>query len=80
MNLPPKIVHPPRDTIEAKKGLAAFACQATGKPAPRYTWSNQDKEILNGKDGYYVDEIAGDLKIVNVKHDQTGTFACIFFL
>lgn len=72
MRLPPEIVQPPNDTTVEMNGLVIFKCEAPEESTPKYTWRNQNSEILNEREGYYVDEITGNLRIINVRQDQAG--------
>lgn len=72
MHVPPKITGPPKDTEGVEKESVAFICIATGKPAPTYTWVNKDSEVLNNKEGYFVDEQTGELRILDLRPDHAG--------
>ena len=55
-----------------EKESVSFECVATGKPAPKYQWVNKDSEVLNKKEGYFVDEITGELRILDLNPHHSG--------
>lgn len=53
-----------------------FQCIASGKPPPKYSWVDDQSLPLTGLEGYYVDEVKGELKILDLRPDQAGTYRC----
>ncbi|XP_034947466.1 fasciclin-2 isoform X2 [Chelonus insularis] len=53
-------------------------CNATGKPAPKYSWLNTIRKVnLSEADRFYVDRDTGILQITNVQDDDEGEYQCI---
>lgn len=75
VHVPPEITGPPQNVEGVEKESASFQCIATGKPAPVYTWVNKDSEVLNDKEGYYVNEQTGDFKVLDIRPDHAGRFS-----
>ena len=58
---------------------ASFQCEASGEPTPRYTWVGEDFQPLLKEDGYYVDEISGNLTVLDLAKEKSGLYKCIAF-
>ncbi|KAK7065692.1 Ncam2p, partial [Halocaridina rubra] len=74
--VPPKINIVPEDAKGVELDSVTFNCGAVGKPAPKYSWVNRDGEVLDNKEGYYVDKDNGILTIVSLKPEHTGNYRC----
>lgn len=75
--IPPQINILPKDSIGIEKDSVTFECKATGKPAPSYTWVNNDNEPLETMDNdYFVDKDKGTLTIINLKPEYSGKYWC----
>lgn len=61
-----------------EKESVGFECIAKGKPVPTYTWTNPDSEVLNNKEGYFVDELTGELQILELRPDHSGKCSYYF--
>lgn len=49
---PPVIAVPPRNLTVTPNSLALFTCQAQGDPAPRVTWSKEDRPLPQEDDRF----------------------------
>ena len=65
-----------QDVSGVEKEAVTFQCVATGKPAPEYSWVDKESRPLRGEDGYYVDEVSGELTILDLRPDQDGLYRC----
>ncbi|XP_047738432.1 fasciclin-2 isoform X2 [Hyalella azteca] len=74
--VPPKITTRPQDTSGVEKEAVTFQCVAEGKPAPKYSWVDDQSRPLGGQEGYYVDEVKGELTVLDLRPDQAGTYRC----
>ncbi|KAF2360252.1 Fibronectin type III [Trinorchestia longiramus] len=72
----PKIVTRPQDTSGVEKEAVTFQCVAEGKPAPKYSWVDDQSRPLGGQEGYFVDEVKGELTVLDLRPDQAGTYRC----
>ena len=61
------------------KESVTFQCEALGEPTPRYTWVGEDFQPLLKEDGYNVDEISGNLTILDLAKEKSGLYRCIAF-
>lgn len=59
-----------------EKEAVTFQCVASGKPPPKYSWVDEQSRPLTGLEGYYVDEVKGELTILDLRPDQAGTYRC----
>jgi neurocan core protein len=64
------------DAVEGQE-FTTF-CNATGKPAPVFTWVKQStQQDLETADRFRVDKITGRLTIVNVQKEDNDAYTCI---
>ena len=77
VNIPPIINVVPQNITGREHEGATFECGATGKPAPVYSWvdNNNNAPLINGDD-FHVNSETGVLKIMNLSPEQSGKYRC----
>jgi len=72
----PEITTHPEDTSGVEKESVTMHCSASGKPPPEYSWVDHESLPLENREGYYVNQVTGDLTIETLKPEQSGTYRC----
>ncbi|KAK4306113.1 hypothetical protein Pmani_022041 [Petrolisthes manimaculis] len=72
---PPVIAVPPRNLTVTPHSLALFTCQAQGDPAPRVTWSKEDRALPQHDDRFTMVD-SGTLQISEVNNEDAGRYTC----
>ncbi|XP_045121116.1 fasciclin-2-like isoform X3 [Portunus trituberculatus] len=76
VNIPPVINIPPQNITGKEHKEAVFECGATGKPAPEYSWVDNNNVPLENGDDFHVNTETGVLKIMNLRPEQSGEYRC----
>ncbi|KAK8376758.1 hypothetical protein O3P69_009997 [Scylla paramamosain] len=76
VNIPPVINIPPQNVTGREHEEAIFECSATGKPAPEYSWVDNNNVPLQNGDDYHMNSETGVLKIMNLRPEQSGEYRC----
>ncbi|XP_076050784.1 fasciclin-2-like isoform X3 [Oratosquilla oratoria] len=74
--IPPEITTKPSDTKGIEKESVTFKCEASGNPAPEFSWVDKDNRPLNDVEGYYVDKESGMLSIHDLNVEHAGSYRC----
>ncbi|KAG0720397.1 Fasciclin-2 [Chionoecetes opilio] len=76
VNIPPTIEMPPQNTTGKENEDATFECSAEGKPAPAYSWVDNENKPLENGDEQHVNSETGVLTLMNLRPEQSGEYRC----
>ncbi|XP_052831195.1 neural cell adhesion molecule 2 isoform X4 [Octopus bimaculoides] len=75
--VPPKISKPPEVSKPVEGSELSLSCKASGDPNPKYMWFKNDQELSDSR--IEMDNIAGKLKVSNVKKSDGGKYKCVAY-
>lgn len=76
VNIPPVINIPPENVTGKEHEEVVFQCGATGKPAPEYSWVDNNNMLLENGDEVHMNSETGVLKLMNLRPEQSGEYRC----
>lgn len=75
LTLPATITEGPRDQVVSKGSNVTIKCKTEGFPLPTISWFLND-EPIQGSDRVKINNISGDLSIVNATVEDAGKYMC----